>query len=1395
MRGADPLIPSPDSVEPPPTPLTIRDETGARDVDVVADPAAVTFGEFLAAAGCAARCGTVDGRSYPADTLLAHTEVRPGSVVTAAPVTPHGTPPDPAGTGPAVPGTPGTPGAPGACAGPVVAVVGGARAGGWHAIAEGLVLGRDPRADVVLADPSVSWHHLELAVRQGAVLARDLGSRNGTFQGTRRLGTGGERLEVPCLLSVGAARLRVLPAVPTDPPAAADAPSFHPEPWHRPPRPAQPAGPSPLTVPTSPPPRATVGPLNLAAVLAPLILGAALIAFTREPRFVLFLALSPLLALVTWWSARHRARRADRRAGRDFAAELATFAGALTAARRVEQQRREARAPDLAEVLRRALLPSRRLWERRHGDDDALLLRIGTGDLAWRPPVEATDDVDVIAAIDAARTLARAPVTVDLADGAVLGLVGPRSETTAVARSLLIQAAVLHGPADLGVRVDSTHPELWGWVAWLPHAAPSGDAPGAPTRLLLVDGVAAGRREAVRTALAEPQVSGIVLAGSTEALPAVVSTVLEISPDDGVGRLERPRRGERIGAVVADGLDAGLAESVGRALARYHDPEQGGPGQDLPATVRFGDVLSTPFDDVETLAERWRAAASEPGLMTPLGAGAQGPVHVDLVGDGPHTLIGGTTGSGKSELLRTLIAGLAARYSPAEFVAVLIDYKGGSAFDVCGDLPQVVGVVTDLDGPLAERALRSLEAEIRHRETLLRAAAAEDLAAYRAGGTEPALPRLVVCVDEFATLAADLPAFLSALVGVAQRGRSLGIHLILATQRPSGSISAAIKANTNLRIALRTHDTTDALDVIGDDAPAGISRTTPGRAYVRRGPGELDVVQAATVSATAADPQAQPAVQIRARNAAAAGPAERQTGPADAQASRAHRDLDRLVGAAQAAARHLALPAPRRPWLEPLPDRVTAAELAAGAPGEAVVGLGDDPDRQRRVMVGWRPEQGHLAVYGMPGAGTSTALRAIAVALAAQQPPAELHLYGLDAAGGGLAGIDTLTHCGALASSAEPERVVRIVRRLAREVRRRRGLSAAQIADSPLVVALVDGFAVLLDDLDDPSTVDAGEQLRRVLAEGPAVRVVLAAAADHPHALAPRLRAQIAEEWLGRLADPAGYAEAGIRPASIGALPPGRFLRAGDGLEMQIAVPAPLTAAAAPEPQRPPGAAPPVGSLPERLAAADLPVGGQVDAALEVVIGLAEEDLEPASFSLAPGAHALVAGPPRSGRSSLLQLFAERLRDLDAALVLVGVCPPASPLMAVSALDAAGTAEDLAEVLARAPGDARPWVVLVDDATESHSAALAACVQAGRPDLHVLAAARSDDLRRAYSHWTRTLRAGRDGVLLAPDLTADGDLLGVRLPRRTLVPLRPGRGFVVEGGTARLVHCAEPGPG
>ncbi len=250
------------------------------------------------------------------------------------------------------------------------------------------------------------------------------------------------------------------------------------------------------------------------------------------------------------------------------------------------------------------------------------------------------------------------------------------------------------------------------------------------------------------------------------------------------------------------------------------------------------------------------------GLRALVGRGKGDNLYLDLRAHGPHALVGGTTGSGKSEFLQTWIMGMATAYGPQRVTFLFVDYKGGAAFADCVNLPHCVGLVTDLSPLLVRRALTSLRAELRYREHLLNRFGAKDLLELETSGNPEAPPSLVIVVDEFAALVQEVPEFVDGVVDVAQRGRSLGLHLILATQRPAGVIKDNLRANTNLRVALRVADDDDSRDVIGTVEAAGFDPALPGRAVAKTGPGRLESFQAAYVGGWTHTEKPPPSIQV-----------------------------------------------------------------------------------------------------------------------------------------------------------------------------------------------------------------------------------------------------------------------------------------------------------------------------------------------------------------------------------------------------------------------------------------------------------------------------------------------------------------------------------------------------
>ncbi len=1115
---------------------------GGEELELHAAPAATVADAVLALGGSPAHCLVVAGRCLPGAVALADAGLVEGvrlQLQPAAAFLPTGSEGDLE----------------------VVATAGLGAGASWPWTGPALV-GRGAGAAVRLDDRTVSRDHCTLDRSGDALVVTDAGGRNTVLVEGLPLHRG-ERREVPlgATVRVGAVELRPRRVV-DDRPAAGWATPRRGAPvaLHRPPRssPAAPAGPVPVPVP---PAERAAEPLGVTGLVAPLLLAAVLVAVTHDLRFALFSALTPVLGLGTWWEGRRRRRVFLRREQARFAAELGTLTRSAAAARDQERERRRELGPDPAEVLRRARLPSRRLWERRADDEDVLVVAVGTATTRWLPPLDRQDVPAAAEALLVGPGLVAAPVLVPLARS-VLGIAGDRAAALAVARSVLCAAAVGAGPADLrvGAVVARGREPDWDWCRWLPHLAAPGWADGLVGAEALVRSLTAGPARPVLmvdhpAALPAPALSAlrasgggaVVLAATVDALPAACDRVLLVAAD-GRGRLLSPGAGPPLDDVLTAGLSRERAQDCARDLGRFADPEARTAGPGLPAQVRLLPMLQVQGPDGEVqpdlLRARWRAGGD--AVRTPLGVGPHGPVLLDLVRDGPHGLVGGTTGAGKSELLRSLVAGLAAGADAEHLSFLLVDYKGGAALDACVRLPHVVGVVTDLDEQLGRRALTSLEAELQRRERLLRAAGVADLPGHLALGREP-LPRLVVVVDEFAALARELPGFVTALVDVAQRGRTLGVHLLLATQRPAGVVSDDVRANTALRVALRVQDAADSVDVLGTADAAAIPRDCPGRALVRLGPGELVPVQAALVTCRA--PGDAPAVRVHrpGQPAAAPTPLDRPT------------DLVRLVEAVRVAHEQAGLRSPRRPWLEPLPGRVPLAGLL-GRPGSALpdggwpaVALVDDPAGQRRLELGWDPRAGALLLLGVPGSGTTTALVAVGTALCAHRSPSELALYGLDLGVGDLGVLERLPHTGSVVAAHDRERQARLLRRLHAELARRRGEGRRD--DRPTIVLLVDNLGALRAALDDPEGLALQDLLLRLCADGPELGISVALTAERPGAVPSALTAVTRQRWVFQLADPQEAAAAGLARHELPGPVAGRAVLLPDRRQGQVGLP------------------------------------------------------------------------------------------------------------------------------------------------------------------------------------------------------------------------------------------------
>lgn len=1328
-----------------------------------------------------------------------------------------------------------------------VTLAGGLEAGVVVPVPRGrkLVVGRAPQADVVLPTESASWEHCTVEREDDGVRVRDAGSTNGTVIAGERTDAEGVLLTGTTSVIVGGAVLLVRPALDEVPvPAAGSMANLTPAataPFNRPPR----AGRTSDAETVVPPGRKDVPPaskFSWITVAAPLVLAGAMVLLLGDARFALFALLSPVTAIGMWFEQKHRRAKNLKEEDTRFAEAVESFRGEISEAAAVEAARRQELVPDPATVVRRAELPTTLLWQRRSDDEDFLSLHAGTGDAPWRPEVDqraatAKLEDEAKAAIADSR-LTAAPVVADLSDAGVVGIVGDRQGALALARSLLTQATVHCGPADLtvGVFCDAGRADDWGWASWLPHTRVAGSSTGArwmsaqrdqsaamlrglresidelptPNLLVVVDSevLTEGRDAPARNLLGQGRtvpgqslrpgerprrVSGIVIATNEQQLPAACTSIITVGAD-AAATVYRPEDRTRVEDVVLAGLSVETAERSARSVAHFDDPELLVPGASLPALVRLPELLSG--DGIRT------AWDTRTGFSTPIGSSESGVLEIDLVRDGPHGLVGGTTGSGKSEFLRSLVAGLAARNDPTRLNFLLVDFKGGAAFAACERLPHTIGTISNLDEQLADRAIRALEAELERRQRVFAAAGADidNLDAYLATKPVEPMPRLLLVVDEFAMLAKDFPDVLTSLVSIAAVGRTLGVHMILATQRPAGVVSEDILANTNMRVALRVQSREDSTNVIGVPAAAGIGRQQTGRAYVKLGQDDITPVQTALVTGRARDERAEQPVSVRPTDVFGV-PAPM---PAPAPTASDVTDLDQLIEAIGQANTAAGYAPPRPIWPEALGDRVELAALTAPGPGTAPrpgtvpVALADDPDHQRQVTTGWDLDEGNLMLMGIPGSGTSTALATIALQLAAASSPDELDMLVLDMGPGDLAPLAQLPHTTAYVGSGAGagELQTRFLRHLRVELERRRAAPGGRRA-----VVLIDGLAALRDEYQDFEGQQLLDALYRVYAEGPALGISFAVSTTRAKAVPSAMDEVTTQKWMFRLADPYDYASIGVRPKDVPPPVPGRFIDSTMRLQSHVATPdVPLAEAVARIAETRPGSsrkASAVGRLPDAVLVDELGAGAVfAGEPWRIPIGIAEDDLQPASVEVYDGEHVLIAGPARSGKSSVLLAVAELARTAEGVRPAVwAICDRRSPLASGSFDRIAVGPDEVPALLAGLRLERGPVLLLIDDAErfEDGDQAIATLLTTERPGLCVVAAGRSADLRSMYSHWTRSVRKSRCGVLLQPDVDYDGELLGVTLPRRAPVALTVGRGYASSGGAVRLVQTASAG--
>ncbi|MFJ2192717.1 type VII secretion protein EccCa [Kitasatospora sp. NPDC087861] len=1003
----------------------------------------------------------------------------------------------------------------------------------------------------------------------------------------------------------------------------------------------------------------------------------------------------------------------------------------------------------------------RRLWERRTGDGDFAQIRVGLGPVQLSTPLVApqTAPMDELEPLSAAAmhsflkahgTLQDLPLAVSLRAFYHITVCGDADSVYGNVRAMIAQLTTLHSPDDLLVAVAAAPgaAEEWEWTKWLPHNQHRKEADGAGSRRLIATDLAelefllqdelAGRQRFVRDAAPAPDQPHLVvvmdgagvphdsLLASPEGVQGV--TVIEVVPGDldepsghlmvTVGPQELELRSAS-GATYTgkpDLLSVWQSEALARQLAPYRI-SAGGDDEPLLSNLDFTDLMSSGDPGSFDVTRSWRPRAQHERMRVPIGVGANGEhVYLDikeaaLEGMGPHGLCVGATGSGKSELLRTLVLALAMTHSSEILNFVLADFKGGATFSGMTDMPHTSAVITNLEGELTlvDRMRDAIEGELHRRQELLRSAGNyanihEYERARAAGAALDPLPSLVLIIDEFSELLTAKPDFIEMFIQIGRIGRSLGVHLLLASQRLEEGKLRGLDTYLSYRIGLRTFSAAESRAAIGVPDAYHLP-PVPGVGYLKFGEDVMDRFKAAYVSGPYRAPGQQRSTGGRRVNARpvlfTAARVDLPEPTVEEEAPRAPEQDDALVDTVlDVFVQRMAGqgPAAHQVWLPPLeeapsmdhllPPLQVVPERGLTAPGFPVgrlrvpISIVDKPREQKTdiLAVDYAGAAGHGLIVGGPRSGKSTVVRTTVASFGLTHTPLEVQFYLLDFGAGSFQSLAGLPHVGGVAGRLDVDKVRRMVSEVHGVLNRREELfraagidtigtyrarrAAGQLPDEAFgdVFLVIDGWNTFKQEFEALEPV-IGDIAQRGLGYGVHLIVTAARYAEVRPALKDLLQNRT-ELKLGdamesevdrRVAQnvPA-LAGRGITPERLhflSGLP--RLDGASTVEDLQDGVAGLVTAVA--------GAwsgprAPQVRMLPAVLDGASLPKGFE-HPERGIAFGVDEAELAPAFVNFETDPLFIVFGDTESGKSALLRMLIKQITERytpDQAGIVVG---------------------------------------------------------------------------------------------------------------------------------------------
>ncbi|EPD8845490.1 type VII secretion protein EssC [Listeria monocytogenes] len=849
--------------------------------------------------------------------------------------------------------------------------------------------------------------------------------------------------------------------------------------------------------------------------------------------------------------------------------------------------------PDVTELEKMALRVDSRIYEKTMFHHDFLTFRVGRGDEASSFSVEFQQEEfsqekdelveEAVKIKGQYLSINEVPVATDLMHGPV-GYIGPRRLVLEQLQMLVMQTSLFHSYYDLQFITIFPEEEKadWDWMRWLPHANMRdvnvrGFVYHERSRDQVLNSlyqILKERKQALTEQASKQEklyftphyvvlitdeklvldhtvmeffnedpselgVSLVFVQDVMESLPEHVKTVVDIrDAKSGNIILEQGDLVNR--AFVPDHLPADFdKEVISRALAPLNHLQN--LKNSIPESVTFLEMYGVERVEELNIAGRWAKNETYKSLAVPLGLrGKDDIVQLNLheKAHGPHGLVAGTTGSGKSEIIQSYIISLGVNFHPYEVAFLLIDYKGGGMANLFKNMPHLLGTITNLDGAQSMRALASIKAELQKRQRLFGEHDVNHINQYQklykqGKATEP-MPHLFLISDEFAELKSEQPEFMKELVSTARIGRSLGIHLILATQKPSGVVDDQIWSNSKFKLALKVQNASDSNEIL--KTPDAAEITLPGRSYLQVGNNEIYELFQSAWSGADYVPDKESTDYIDTTIYAINDLGQYDILTEDLSGLDKKDDLTKLPSELDAVIDHIhayteasgieALP---RPWLPPLPERIFAQDLhpvnfeeawkEPKKPLQATIGLLDQPELQAQVPLTLDlTKDGHVAVFSSPGFGKSTFLQSLVMDLARQHNPEQLHVYLLDFGTNGLLPLAKLPHTVDLLNIDNEEKLRKFTNRMNELISdRKKLLSENAVANlsqfEEITKEVLPEVLVLIDNYDAIRETDFSfgfeATLTQIAREGNSVGIHLVMSATRQNSMRQNLLANL----------------------------------------------------------------------------------------------------------------------------------------------------------------------------------------------------------------------------------------------------------------------------------------------